>query len=53
LEEGDIILDINQTPIRSAKDFEQAMKHLERNDTALFLIRRENAMMFLPIKKGK
>ena len=53
LEEGDIILDINQTPIRSVKDFEQLRKQLKRQDTALLLLRRENATMYLPIHKGK
>jgi serine protease Do len=53
LEEGDIILDINQTAIRSAKEFEQTAKQLERLNSALLLLRRENATMFLPIHKGK
>ena len=53
LEEGDIILDINQTPIRSVKDFEQLAEQLGRQNTALLLLRRENATMFLPIHKGK
>ena len=53
LEEGDIILDINQTPIRSLKDFERLMEQLEGHDTTLLLLRRENATMFLPIYKEK
>jgi len=53
LEEGDIILDINQTPVRSVKDFEQLAEQLGRLNNALILLRRENAMMFLPIHKGK
>ncbi len=53
LEEGDVILDINQIPIRSVKDFEQQRKQLRRQDTALLLLRRENSTMFLPIQKGK
>jgi serine protease Do len=53
LEEGDIILDINQTPIRSVKDFEQMAEQLGRHNTALLLLRRDNATMFLPIHKEK
>ncbi len=53
LEEGDIILDINQTPVRSVKDFERLTEQLRRHDTALLLLRRENATMFLPLHKGK
>ena len=53
LEEGDIILDINQTPIRSVKDFAQLTEQLGRHNSALLLLRRENATMFLPLNKGK
>ena len=53
LEEGDIILDINLTAIRSDKEFEQMAKQLERHNSALLLLRREDATMFLPIHKGK
>ncbi len=53
LEEGDMILDINQAPIRSVKDFEQLRKQLKSQDTALLLLRRQNATMFLPLHKGK
>ncbi len=50
LQEGDIILDINQTPIRSVEDFEKIAKQLSRQDTALLLLRRENATMYLPLQ---
>ena len=53
LEEGDLILDINQTPIRSVKDFERLAAQLTAKETALLLLRRENASMFLSIHKGK
>ncbi len=50
LQEGDIILDINQTPIRSVEDFEKLARQLSRQDTALLLLRRENATMYLPLQ---
>jgi serine protease Do len=52
LEEGDIILEIDQKPIRSVKDFERLAEELGLHDKALLLLRRENATMFLPIHKG-
>ena len=49
LEEGDVILDINQVTMRSIKDFERLQGKLGRKDSALLLLRRENATMFLSI----
>ncbi len=52
LQEGDIILAINQTPIRSVKGFEELTKQLVHNEPVLLLLRRENATMFLPLHQG-
>ncbi len=52
LEEGDILLDINQTPMRTVKDFLQLRDTLTRKDAALLLIRRENTSMFIPLQAG-
>jgi len=49
LEEGDVILDINQTSMQTVKDFLRQQDILKRKDTALLLIRRENTSMFLTI----
>jgi len=52
LEEGDILLDINQTSMRTVEDFKRLQDTLKRKDTALLLIRRENTSMFIPIHSG-
>jgi len=53
LVEGDIIVDINQTPIHSVKDFERIANQIGKQDTALLLLRRENATMFLSLHKER
>ncbi len=49
LEEGDVILDINQATMRSVKDFKELQGKLGRKDSALLLLRRESATMYLSI----
>ena len=49
LEEGDVILNINQTIMHSVKDFQEVQGRLGPKDRALLFIRREQVAMFLSI----
>ncbi len=51
LEEGDVILEINQIIMHSVKDFKQVQATLGLKDRALLFIRREQVAMFLAIHK--
>ena len=52
LEEGDIIMEINQKPIESVKAFEQVVSQLNNDKSVLLLILREGTHMFLIIGPG-
>ncbi|GJL57545.1 MAG: MucD protein [Nitrospirales bacterium] len=47
---GDVILELNRSPIRSVKDFEQLVKQLEDETSVLVLLQRGKGAIFLTIK---
>jgi serine protease Do len=49
IRKGDIILEINRTPIRDMADFDQVTNQLDADDSVLILLRRGNATIFLSI----
>lgn len=50
LKAGDQILEINQAPINSVSDFENLMKQLEKQDSILLLIRRQNMVTYVVLR---
>ena len=50
IQKGDIILEINRTPIRNLDDFERVVSRLDADDSVLVLLRRGNATIFLSIR---
>jgi serine protease Do len=47
LREGDIILEIDQTPVKRLAAFVRMMRRYKKGDTVLFLINREGATLFV------
>ena len=50
LQKGDIILRIGDTDIASAKDFDQAVAHLDPQKTVAVLVRRGDNTQFVPMR---
>ncbi|MFH1081925.1 MAG: DegQ family serine endoprotease [Pseudomonadota bacterium] len=50
LRPGDVILEIDQTPVKNPSDFIEKTKRYKKDDTVLFLIRRGNATLYLTLK---
>ncbi len=50
LQPGDVILELNRSPVRSVQDFEQLVKRLDAQASALVLIQRGKGTIFLTIK---
>ena len=49
LRRGDVILEVNQSPVSDVREFGTALKSSEKG--ALLLVRRGNAEMFVPLKR--
>jgi len=49
---GDIILRLNNTDIRDAKQFNALVAKLEQKKTAVLLVRRGDTSQFLPVRPG-
>lgn len=52
LQPGDVILRLNNTDIRDTKQFNALVAKLEQKKTAVVLVRRGDASVFVPIKPG-
>jgi serine protease Do len=50
LQPGDVILELNRSPIRSVQDFEQLVKRLDAQASVLVLLQRGKGTIFLPVK---
>lgn len=50
LQSGDVILELNRSPIRSVQDFEQLVKRLDAQESVLVLLQRGKGTIFLTIK---
>lgn len=49
LRPGDIILEIDQIPIKSIKQYQKKLQTFKKGDTILFLVKRENTTIFLTL----
>jgi serine protease Do len=47
---GDVILEMDQTPIRSLEEFNRKVEAFKKGDTILLLIKRQKATLFLTLK---
>ena len=50
LVQGDVIREINHTPVESSQDFRQAMNVLPKEQTILLFINRQGTSLFLTVK---
>ena len=50
LVQGDVIREINHTPVESSQDFRQAMNALPKEQTILLFINRQGTPLFLTVK---
>ncbi len=50
LQKGDLIIEVNRTPVRTARDFEKLIRDLKKGDTAVLLVRDQAGTHFVPIK---
>jgi serine protease Do len=50
---GDVILAINETPVRSVRELRASAMRLDQDSTAALLIEREGAQIFVPIRTGR
>jgi len=49
LRNGDIILEVDRTPVKSIAAFNRKMRHYKRGDIILFLINREGSTFFITL----
>ena len=47
---GDVILEMDQTPLRSLEEFSRKVEEFKKGDTILLLIKRQKATLFLTLK---
>jgi len=50
LRRGDVILEINKRPIIKLDDYYQAIKRLKPGDSVLFLVKRQEGTLFIPLQ---
>jgi len=50
---GDIILEVDQAPVRDTKEFDRKMRSYNAGDTILILVKREGATLFMTLKVEK
>ncbi len=50
LRQGDVILEIDQKPVRSLEDYRNEIRRYKQGDTILFLVRRGNSSLYLTLK---
>ncbi len=53
LRPGDVILEINRHPIRDLKDYYTIIKKVKPSDTLLFLVKRQEGTIFIPLEIPK
>jgi len=53
LRSGDLIVEVDQQPMRSVQDYEEALEDKEGGDSVLFLIRRGNSTNFVALRLPK
>ena len=51
IKRGDVILDVNKEKISNIKEFRKAIRSGKKRDTALFLISRDNRILFIAVRK--
>lgn len=50
LRRGDVILEVNRERVNDVKSFTNAMKKVDKNRTTLFLVRRGQQQIFIPVE---
>ena len=50
LRQGDIILEIDQKPVRGLADYRTEIRRYKKGDTILFLVKRGNSSLYLTVK---
>ena len=50
LRQGDIILSVNNTQIASVQQFAQLVERLDRKKVVAFLVRRDEGVLFVPVR---
>ena len=53
LRRGDVILEINRRPIIKLDDYYQAIKRLKPGESVLFLVKRQEGTLFIPLQIPK
>ncbi|CAD7778401.1 PDZ domain protein [Candidatus Methanoperedenaceae archaeon GB50] len=53
LRRGDVILEINKKPIIKLDDYYQAIKRLKPGESVLFLVKRQEGTLFIPLQIPK
>jgi serine protease Do len=48
--QGDVIREINRQPVKSVKDYEKVASSLKKDESALLLINRRGASLFVTVK---
>jgi serine protease Do len=47
---GDVIMEIDQSPVKNLEDFNRKIERYKKGDTILFLVKRRGATVFLTLK---
>lgn len=50
IKQGDIVLEIDQQPVKQLKDYRNNIKGYKKDDTILFLIKRGSSTIYLTLK---
>jgi serine protease Do len=49
---GDIILEVNRTPVDNVQEYESVMKKADKSSPYLFLVRRGTQMFYVPVQQS-
>ncbi|MCH7615320.1 MAG: PDZ domain-containing protein, partial [Nitrospinae bacterium] len=50
LQQGDVISEVNRTPVHTMKDYHSAISHLPHERPALLLVHRQGIPIFMTVK---
>jgi serine protease Do len=55
LQPGDVVLMVGRKPVKTAVEFDAALKEAKPGDSVMLLVRRDDATQFVavPVPKGK
>ena len=53
MKKGDIILEIDQEPVKTLNEYREKISRYRKDDKILFLIKRQDSSIYLTLKVGE